>query len=199
MAGRDDKREARARFLLGKLLAEVYSDECAAELLGEAVELDPSLVAARVELGFVLVRVEDYTGMVEAFREAIHIAPVEARSAAVWEPDEMEQLWGILRPGIPRTALPRTSPGQGMPAEFREAGRLTREGGEHVGAGRDGEAVDALAGALRLDPTSTFAVAMLAFTCLLMSAHREAEGAVVKAEEVLREVAPGLAGLLFAT
>lgn len=199
MAVRDDKREARARFLLGKLLAEIYSDECAAELLAEAVELDPSLVAARVEMGFVLVRVEDYTGMVEAFRDAIRIDAVEARSAAVWEPDEMEQLWGILRPGTPRTALPRTSPGQGMPAEFREAGRLTREGGEHVGAGRDGEAVDALAGALRLDPTSTFAVAMLALTCLLMSAQGVAEGAMVKAEEVLCEIAPGLAKLLFKT
>jgi tetratricopeptide (TPR) repeat protein len=199
MAVRDDKREARARLLLGKLLAEVYSNECAAEMLGEAIELDPGLVTARVELGFVLVRVEDYTGMVEAFRDAIRIDAVEARSAAVFEPDEMEPLWGILRPETPRTALPRTSTGRGMPAEFREAGRLTREGGEHVGAGRDGAAVDALVGALRLDPTSTFAVAMLALTCLLLSAQREAEGAVVKAEEVLRMVAPGLAGLLFAT
>jgi hypothetical protein len=197
MAGRDDKREARARLLLGKLLAEIYSDECAAELLGEAVELDPGLVAARVELGFILVRVEDYTGMVEAFRDAIRIDPVEARSAAVWEPDEMEQLWGILRPGTPRTAHPRTSPGQGMPAEFREAGRLTREGGGHVGAGRDGAAVDALAGALRLDPTSTFAVAMLAYTCLLIMATEEAGDAMAKSEEVLREVAPSLAKILF--
>jgi len=197
MAGRDDKREARARFLLGMLLAELNSNECAAELLGEAVELDPRLVAARVTLGFVLAGDEDYTGMLEAFRDAIRIDPVEARSAAVWEPDEMEQLWEILRPEVLRSAPPRPSPPPGMPAEFREAGRLTREGGEHVGARRDGAAMDALVGALRLDPTSTFAVAMLAFTCLLMTAQGEAWGAMSKAEEVLREVTPSLAKHLF--
>jgi tetratricopeptide (TPR) repeat protein len=197
MAGTDDRREARARFLIGMLLAEIYSNECAVELLGEAVELDPVLVAARVELGFVLARDDDYVGMVEAFREAIRIDPEAARSAAVWEPQELEQLWGILRPETVRTAPPRTSPPTGMPVEFREAGRLTGLAGEHVGAGRDVTAVDALEGALRLDPTSTFAVAMLAFTCLMMTAQGEVGGAMSKAEEVLREVAPGLAELLF--
>lgn len=192
-----DKREARARFLLGVLLAEIYSNECAAELLSDAVRLDPSLVAAHVELGFVLARDEDYTGMVEAFHEAIRIDPAAARASAIWEPDEMEQLWGILRPEVRRSAPPRPSPPPGMPAEFREAGRLTREGGEHVGAGRDVAAVDALVGALRLDPTSTFAVAMLAFACLLMTTQGKTWGAMSKAEEVLREVTPSLAKHLF--
>jgi hypothetical protein len=57
--------------------------------------------------------------------------------------------------------------------------------------------VAALEEVLRLDPTSPFAVAMLAFTCLLMTAQGEAIGAMVKAEEVLREVAPGLLKILF--
>jgi tetratricopeptide (TPR) repeat protein len=197
MAGRDNKREARARFLLGMLLAEIYSNECAAELLSEAIELDPGLVAAHVELGFVLARDEDYTGMVEAFREAISIDPAAARAAAVWEPDEMEQLWGILRPEVVRSAPPSPSPPPQMPAEFREAWRLTSLAGQHVGAGRDGEAVAALTGALRLDITSTFAVALLAFTCLLIQAGGEAAGAPAEAEGVLREAEPGLAALLF--
>lgn len=197
MAGRDNKREARARFLLGMLLAEIYSNECAAELLGEAAELDPGLVAARVELGFVLARDEDYQGMVEAFREALRIDAAAARAAAVWEPDEMEQLWGILRPAVIRSDPPSASPPLVMPAQFREAGRLTSLAGQHVGVGRDAEAVAALAGALRLDSTSPFAVALLAFTCLLIRAGGEAAGAMADAEGVLREVEPGLAALLF--
>jgi tetratricopeptide (TPR) repeat protein len=197
MADRDDKREARARFLLGMLLAEIYSNECAAELLGDAVRLDPGLVAAHVELGFVLARDEDYIGMVEVFSEAIRIDPAAARSAAVWEPDEMEQLWGILRPETPRSVSPRPSPDPGMPTEFREAGSLTNLAGEHVGANQDGEAAAALGGALRLDPTSPFAVALLAFTCLLMRSKGDTTAAMVEAEDVLREVEPGLAELIF--
>lgn len=199
MAGTDNRREARARFLLGMLLAEVHSNECAAELLGQAVELDPELVAARVELGFVLARDEDYVGMVEAFREAIRIDPTAARSAAVWEPDEMERLWGVLRPETVRTAPPRSSPPPRMPVEFREAGRLTGLAGEHVGAGRDNEAAAALEEALRLDPTWPFAVALMAFTCLLRTAEGDTGGVVAESEEVLREVAPALAKLLFNT
>jgi tetratricopeptide (TPR) repeat protein len=199
MAGTDDRREARARFLLGMLLAEVYSNECAAELLGEAVELDPDLVAARVELGFVLARDEDYVGMVEAFREAIRLDPAAARSAAVWEPDEMERLWAILRPETVRTAPPRPSQPPAMPAEFREAGRLAGIAGEHVGAGRDREAVTALEESLRLDPTYSFPLALLALTCLLMTSKGKDGDMIMRAEEVLSEVAPGLAELLFET
>ncbi|MDQ5827673.1 MAG: hypothetical protein M3441_26310, partial [Chloroflexota bacterium] len=124
MAGRDDKREARARFLLGSLLAEIDSNECAAELLGEAVELDPGLVEAHVTLGFVLGRVEDFIGMVEAFRQGVSLDPAAARSAAIWEPDEMEQLWELLRPGVVRSAPPREPSPLGMDDELEEAGRL---------------------------------------------------------------------------
>jgi tetratricopeptide (TPR) repeat protein len=197
MAGRDKEIEARARFLLGSLLAEIHSNECAAELLGEAVAIDPGLVESHVALGFVLGQDEDFIGMLEAFREAVGIDPAAARAAAVWEPDEMEQLWAVLRPGVIRSAPPRSSPIQGMEDELQEAGRLTRLAGEHVGAGRDAEAVAALGGALRLDPKSMFAVALLAFTCLLMRAGGGAAEALARAEAVLREMEPGLAELLF--
>ena len=197
MAGRDNKREARARFLLGNLLAEIYSNECAADLLGEAVAIDPGLVEAHVALGFVLGRDEDFIGMVEAFREAVSRDVAAARAAAIWEPDEMEQLWGVLRPGVIRSAPHRAPSPLGMDAELREAGRLTRLAGEHVGAGRDAEAVTALGSALRLDPRSMFAVALLVLTCLLMQAGGGAADALADAEGVLREMEPGLAELLF--
>jgi len=197
MAGRDYKLEARARFLLGNLLAEIYSNECAAELLADAVRLDPGLVAAHVDLGFVLAREEDYAGMLKAFREAIRLDPAAARAAAVWEPDEMEPLWQILRPQTPRADPARPSPSSTMPAEFREARALVSLAGKDVGAGRDGAAVAALESAIRLDPSSPFAVALLAFTCLLMTAKGEAGGPLVKSEEVLRAVDSGLAELLF--
>jgi tetratricopeptide (TPR) repeat protein len=197
MAGRDNKREARARFLLGNLLAEIYSNECAAELLSDAARLDPGLVAAHVDLGFVLARDEDYKGMIEAFREAIRIDPSAARAAAVWEPDEMEPLWRILRPEAPRAGRPRPSPSPAMPAVFREAGALVSSAGEHLTAGRDEAAAAALMQAIRLDPTYSFPIAMLALITLLAQSKTSAAGAMVDAEGVLREVEPGLAELLF--
>jgi tetratricopeptide (TPR) repeat protein len=115
-----DEREASARqsFLLGKLLEEAGALECAAELLGEAIQIDPSLVAARVELGFVLGRDEDYAGMLEAFSEAVRIDARAVRRAVRKEPEELEQLRRILRPDPPASGEEQPAYKSAMPAQF---------------------------------------------------------------------------------
>ena len=149
---RREEREARASFLLGKLLAEPGAVECAAELLGEAVELDPGLIAAHVELGFVIGRDEDHVGMLEVFRDAVRLDAGAVRRAVRKEPEEMEQLRRILRPDPPAGNEERPAFKSAMPAQFQEANELVALAREYVGAGgRDGEAVKALERALRLD------------------------------------------------
>lgn len=196
-----DEREARASFLLGKLLAEAGAVECASELLGEAVETDPGLVAARVELGFVLGRDEDHVGMLEVFRDAIRMDAGAVRRAVRKEPEEMGQLRQILRPDPPagETSEQGRPPFKSaMPAQFQEANALVALAREYVGAGgKDGEAVQALERALRLDEVFLYAASLLALAHLLTW---EGGGTVSPTEgegSVLWEVEPALARLLF--
>ncbi len=195
-----DEREARASFLLGMLLAEAGVVECASELLGEAVETDPGLIAARVELGFVLGRDEDYVGMLEVFREAVRLDAGAVRQAVRKEPAEMGQLRQLLRPDA--SANETSEQGQpafksAMPAQFQEANALVTLAREYVGTGgRDGEAAQALERALQLDETYWYAMALLALAHLLIradggTAPTDGEGSV------LWEAEPALARLLF--
>lgn len=194
-----DEREARAReyYLLGRLLAGGYSTGCAAELLGEAVEIDPTLVAARVELGFVLGREEDYAGMLDAFREAVRIDERGVRSAVGEEPEELERLRQVLRPDPPADTEERAPYQSAMPVEFRQSGALVTLALEHVKAGgRDERAVAALESALRLDATGWYSTALLALTYLLLmeggwTTPSDGEGSI------LWEAEPVLARLLF--
>lgn len=199
MNGWHDRREARAKFLLGKLLAETGADECAAELLVEATRRDPALVEARVELGFVLGGDEDYEGMIEAFREAIRADERAVRRTVQEEPEELAQLRRILRPDPPEPPVSdqgRPASSAAMPAEFREAGALVSLAIEYVGAGgRDGEAVDALEAALGLDPTHQYAASLLALAHLL----KVKGGTPTIGPGVLREEYPDLAHLLSVT
>lgn len=197
MNGRHDERQARARYLLGCLLADAYENECAAELLSDAIRRRPEMAEAHLELGFVLGRDEDFVGMVDAFREALDIDPAAVRASVYEEPDELVSLKRILYPERPAPAPAEATPKLAMPDYVRAGGALVGLAREHVAAGRDEEAAAALVSALRLDATHQLAMALLALTCLLVQAGGEAVGAPADAEGVLREVEPRLADLLF--
>lgn len=197
MADWHDEREARARFLLGRLLADVYENECAAELLRDAIRRWPEMAEAHVELGLVLRRDEDYEGMIAAFREALSIDPAAVRASIREEPDELVPLKRILYPERPSPTAGQTTPVLVMPDYVREGGVLVGLAREHIAAGRDEEAAAALVSALRLDATHQFAMAMLALTCLLLQARGGAASALAEAEGVLRGVEPQLAESLF--
>jgi tetratricopeptide (TPR) repeat protein len=197
MADWYDEREARARFLLGRLLADVYENECAAELLRDAIRRQPKMAEAHVELGFVLGRDEDYEGMIEAFREAIGLDPTTVRTSVQKEPDELVSLKRILYPERSAPAHREATPVLVMPDYVREGGALIGLAREHIAAGRDEEAAAALVSVLRLDATHRFAAALLALTCLLLKEVGRAAGALAEAEGLLREVEPRLAELLF--
>jgi len=197
MAGWDYRREARARYLLGRLLADISADECAAELLGEAVRLDPGLIDARVDLGFLLGRGEDYVGMFETFWEAIHADTRALRKALLREPEELEPLWEILRPEPPVRVQAQGDISTEMPAEFRESGALVALAVAHVREGLDEAAAAALRLSLQLDPTNQVALTLLALTCLLIRSRGLQGSETVETERVLRDIDPGLAELLF--
>lgn len=197
MAGWDYRREARARYLLGRLLADVSADECAAELLGEAIQLDPRLIEARVDLGFLLGRGEDYVGMLETFWGAIHADIRALRKVLLREPEELEPLWEILRPEPPvRTQAQGDIPTE-MPAEFRESGALVNLAIAHIRGGQDEAAATALRHSLQLDSTNQVAITLLALTCLLMRSKGVAGSGTAETERVLRDIDPRLAELLF--
>jgi tetratricopeptide (TPR) repeat protein len=197
MADWYDKREARARFLMGMLLADVYENECAIELLRDAIRRRPEMAEAHVELGFVLGRDEDYEGMIEAFRDALGLDPAAVRTSVQEEPDALVSLKRILYPERSDAAPAEATPVLAMPDYVREGGALVGLAREHIAAGRDGEAVAALVSVLRLDATYRFAAALLALTCLLIQAGGGSAGRLAEAEGVLREVEPQLAELLF--
>jgi tetratricopeptide (TPR) repeat protein len=197
MADWYDEREARARFLLGSLLADVYENECAADLLRDAILRRPEMAEAHVELGFVLRRDEDYEGMIEAFREALSIDPAAVRASIHQEPDELVSLRRILYPERPASPPAEATPVLAMPDYVREGGTLVGLAREHIAAGRDEEAAAALVSVLRLDANHRFAAALLTLTCLLIQSGGGSAGALAEAEGVLREVDPWLAELLF--
>lgn len=193
MTGMRDEREARARFLLGRLLADMYQDQCAAALLRGAVNYMPDLVAAHVDLGVVYCRLEKYREMVRSFRRAIDVDAEAVRSAVRDEPEELEHLRRALyldQPG----AKPTEPAGElKAPRHVRESWALVRLGREHVAAGRDREAAAELESALKLDGMSPPAVALLALTHLLM----RADGRSVSTAAVLSKLKPRLAKLIF--
>lgn len=197
MASWDYRREARARYLLGRLLADVSADECAAELLSEAVQLDPGLMEAQVDLGFLLGKGEDNVGMLETFWRAIRADAGALRKALLREPEELEPLWEILRPEPSVRAQAQDDLPTAIPAEFRESGALVTLAVAHVREGLDEAAAAALRLSLQLDPTNPVAITLLALACLLMRSKGAAGGAMAESERVLRDIDPGLAELLF--
>lgn len=177
-------------------MADVYADGCAAELLRDAIRRRPEMVEAYVELGFVLGRVEDYEGMLEAFKEAISIDLAAVRTAVQEESEDLESLRKVLRPEDFAPAPAQATPGTGIPVYIKESGALVNLAMEHIASGRDEEAAAALVSVLRTDTTYQFAMALLALTYLLMKAVGAAISAMADTEGMLREVEPQLAELL---
>ncbi len=191
-AGMRNEREARARFLLGLLLADIYKDECAAELLRDAIYYMPDMVAAHVELGIAYCGLEKYRETVRAFQQAID-SDVEAVRAAVRdEPEELDRLRRTLYPDR-LIATGAQAGGPAVPGYVSESWALVGLGREHLASGRDGQAIAALEAALKLDGTHPYAVALLALTHLLM---RQSERDVGTGG-VLRKLKPRLAKLIF--
>lgn len=191
-----DEREARARFLLGQLVAGIYKDECAAELLRAAISYMPEMAEAHVELGFVYCRLESYEEMLRAFGEAIRLDERAVRASVQDEPVELGEIRRLLYPERSAPALAGEACAAAVPGYVKETAALVDLAREHVGAGRDTEAVAALEAALRLDETHLYAAALLSLAYLL---NREGVGITLPkvGRSVLWEVEPGLAELLF--
>lgn len=194
--GMRNEREGRARFLLGRLLSDIYHDECAVELLRDAVDYLPDLTAARVELGIAYCRLERYKEMLGAFREAIRLDALAVRAAVRDEPAELEEIRRVLYPKQAEPVLAAQERPTGIPAYVRETWSLVRLAREEVGARRDKEAVAALEDALRLDDMNQYAIALLSLAYLL-SGEGGAAGLRGVEGSVLWEVGPELAELLF--
>jgi tetratricopeptide (TPR) repeat protein len=195
MTYRRDEREAWAHYLLGRFLSDNYRYERAAELLRDALEYTPELVAARVQLGVAYCGLEQYEEMLEELREAVRPDVPAVREAIREEPKELEELRRILYP--PREAvLQRRDSEPPIPAEVYESAALAEQALAEVAAGRDGRAVDLLERALRLDPTRTDVMAMLALSYLLLW-ESEGRPAAGNKGSVLWEEIPEVAKLLF--
>jgi tetratricopeptide (TPR) repeat protein len=191
-----DKREARARFLLGQLLAGIYKDECAAELLRDAISYMPEMETAHIELGFVYCRLKRYEEMLGAFCEAIQFDEGAVRATVRDEPAELEAIRRVLYPERPTPAPAGEARATAIPGYVRETWVLVDRAREHVRAGRDEEAVAALEVVLRLDATYQYAAALLSLAYLLI---RNGGGMAMTGGEgsVLWDVEPALAELLF--
>lgn len=127
-----DEREARARFLLGRLLADIYQDECAEELLRDALSYMPGMAEAHVELGIVYCRLERYEEMLGAFREAIRLDEQTVREAAREEPAELEALRRVLYAERPEPAQAEGATVVAVPGYVRETWALVSLGSEHI-------------------------------------------------------------------
>jgi tetratricopeptide (TPR) repeat protein len=191
-----DEREARGRFLLGRLLADTSKEECAAELLRDAVYYMPDMVAAHVELGFAYCQLERYEEMLGALREAIRLDARAVRAAVRDDPEELDSIWMILYPEQPAPPPTGTRRESAIPAYVRQSWALVAFGREQIGAEHDSKAVAALENVLKLDKTYMEAAVLLSLAYLL---SREGGGIALSEVKgsVLWKVEPSLAELLF--
>ena len=190
-----DEREAKARFLLGRLLADIYKDECAAELLRDAIYYMPDLVAAHVEIGIVYCRLERYEEMLEAFREAIRLDARAVRTVVRNEPAELEVVRQALYAERPE-AVGAEGDRAVIPGYVWETWAMVSLAREHIEARKDEAALATLEAVLNRDETHQYAVALLALAYLLIKV--DAGITVAKVDGgVLWKVEPVLAELLF--
>jgi tetratricopeptide (TPR) repeat protein len=181
---------------MGLLLSDNCSYERAAELLRDAVDYMPELVAARVELGVVYCELERHDEMLEEFREAIRLDVRAVREAVRDEPKELNELRRVLYPSRETATSPRRDNSRMLPTHVYAGVALAEQGVAEMAAGRDVQAVDFLERALRLDPSNSYPVTMLALAYLL-SWESERRGPTVNEGSVLWEVATELAKVLF--
>lgn len=147
-----DEREARARFLLGRLLADVHEDECAAELLQDAIFYKPDLVDAHVALGIACCWLEDYSAMLCSFREVLRLNTQAVRAAVGGEPEEMEALRRFLYQEESAAGSPSRT--LRAPAYVLEVGRTVDLAREYLASGRDEKAIEVLERVLSIEHLS---------------------------------------------
>jgi len=196
MTDKTDEREAWASYLIGLLLSDNCSYELAESLLRDALGHMPGLAAACVALGVVYCGLERYEQMLEEFRDAVRLDVRAVRAAVREEPKELGELRRVLYPPSEATPLPKRDNSRLIPTHVYAGAALAEQGVAEMAAGRDAQAVDFLERALRLDPSGSYPVTMLALAYLL-SWESEGEGPTVNEESVLWEAAPELAGVLF--
>jgi tetratricopeptide (TPR) repeat protein len=196
MAGEREEKEARAMYLLGRLLSGECRYELAEALLLAALDYMPGLAAARVELGVVYCGQERYEEMAGEFREAIRLDARAVRAAVREEPKELEELWRILYPPPEAAATQEQRREPTIPADVRESAALVEFGRGEIAVGRYGHAVELLERALRLDHVSNTAYALLSLAYLL-SWEGEGKPTTGNVGSVLWEEIPELAGVLF--
>lgn len=187
-----DKKEGRARLVLGLLLAELYKNRCALDLFKDALFHDPTLAAAHVRMGLIYAEMGSHDEMLRAFGRAVRLDARAARSAACEEPEEVELINRILYPPQPQPLAGKSA----MPSTFKEAGELVALAMNRLLQGHDEEAKEALERSLRIDPTFPLTVALLSLTYILLG---ECIGkyAAQGSGSILWEVEPVLAHLLF--
>lgn len=181
---------------MGLFLSDNCSYERAAELLQDAVNYMPELVAARVELAVVYSALEQYEEMLEEFREAIRLDVQAVREAVREEPKELEELRRVLYPPSNATPSPTRDNSRLIPTHVIASTELVEQGVVEMADGRDGLAVDFLERALRLDSSGSYPVTMLVLAYLL-SWEGEGKRLAANGGSVLWEAAPKLAGVLF--
>lgn len=196
MTGGRDEREARAMYLLGRLLSGECRYELAEALLLAALDHVPDLAAAHVELGIIYCGLERYEEMTDAFREAIRLDARTVRAAVREEPKEVEELWRMLYPPPEAAATQEQHHRLTPPAEIRESSALVEFGRGEIAAGRYGHAVELIERALRLDHTNNLFYALLALSYLL-SWQGEGKPTTENEGSVLWEEIPELAEALF--
>jgi tetratricopeptide (TPR) repeat protein len=196
MSGRRDEREAWARYLLGLLLSDNCSYKRAEALLRDAVDYMPELVAAHVELGVVYSGLEQYEEMLAEFREAIRLDVSAVRETVRDEPKELDELRRVLYPQRETATSPRRDSSRLIPTHVYASTALVEQGAAEMAAGRDVQAVDFLERALRLDPSNSYPVTMLALAYVLCW-ESEGKTPTVNEGSVLWEVATELAEVLF--
>lgn len=194
MASEWYQQEARARFLLGAVLADMAEDEYAIELFRSALERDPTLVAAHIHLGLAYGRQGTYEEMLVEFREAVRLDPPSVRTSVIKEPEEVALIARLLNPTPPATASETFE--TVMPAQYVEAGNLVHTGMEQIAAGCDEEAIEALERSLKIDPEFPLAISLLSLAYLLLRKSRRAFPVDAKAS-VLFEIDATLAKLIF--
>lgn len=98
------------------------------------------------------------------------------RAAAREEPKELEELRRVLYPPREATPLPRLDYSRPIPTHVHAGAELAEQGVAEMAPGRDGQAVDFLERALRLDPSRNDVTALPALAYLLRGDDLAADG-----------------------
>jgi tetratricopeptide (TPR) repeat protein len=194
MTTRRNRSEAKARLILGLVLSDVCGEEYATDLYRQALNYDREFVAAHVRLGISHAYAEDYAAMLGSFAEALRLDSRAARAVFSDDVNEAKRIKMILFP--PESGEEPDGYVSAMPAEFKEAVDLIASATEHLAAGRDEEAAQALEQSLRIDVTNQYAVALLTLTYMLLRGSPAAARPGGNAS-VLFEVDLALAKMLF--